>query len=188
MRLFFAAAVTALCASAASAQSLDERMPACLACHGEKGQSETPEVPSLGGQQANYLLTQLYIFREKIRPVELMNEQTRGLSDDDLRRCSELLARLPPPPPAGGEVDQAKIERGKALVSQHRCNSCHAPDLAGQDQMPRIAAQREDYLLKSLRDYKTGARPGYDPAMASVVQPLREEDFATLAYYIARVK
>jgi cytochrome c553 len=188
MRVLLAAALVVISVPLASAQSLDERMPACLACHGEKGQSENPEVPSLGGQQPNYLLTQLYIFREKIRPVALMNEQSRGLSDDDLRRGAEFLAKLPPPRPAAGEADAARMERGKALVSQHRCNSCHAPDLAGQDQIPRIAAQREDYLLKSLRDYKTGARPGYDPAMASVVQPLREEDFAALAYYIARVR
>ena len=188
MRILFAAAFVVLGAAATAAQGFDERVATCLACHGDKGQSETPEVPSLGGQQANYLLTQLYIFREKIRPVEIMNEQTKGFSDDDLRRYSEFLARLPPPVPPSGDADQSKMERGRALVTQHHCNSCHAPNLAGQDQIPRIAAQREDYLAKALRDYKSNARPGYDPAMASVVQPLTEEEFAALAYYIARVK
>ena len=130
---------------------------------------------------------QLYIFREKIRPVEIMNDQTKGFSDDDLRRYSDFLAKLPAPAPAAGG-DQARMDRGKALVSQHHCNSCHAPNLAGQDQIPRIAAQREDYLIKALRDYKSNARPGYDPAMSSVVQPLSDEDAATLAYYLARVK
>jgi cytochrome c553 len=188
MRNFIALALLVACVSAAPAQSFNERIATCLACHGEKGQSETPDVPSLGGQQPNYLLTQLYIFREKIRPVEIMNEQTKGLSDEDLRRYSEFVAKLPPPPPVVAADDQARMDLGKTLVAQHRCNSCHAPDLAGQDQIPRIAGQREDYLVKSLRDYKTGARPGYDPAMASVVQPLKDEDFATLAYYVARVK
>lgn len=187
MRILFAAMYVVLCVSAGAAQSFDERIATCLACHGQKGQSETAEVPSLGGQQANYLLTQLYIFREKIRPVEIMNEQTKGFSDDDLRRYSEFLAKLAPPAPAV-DAEQAKMERGKALVSQHHCNSCHAPNLGGQDQIPRIAAQREDYLIKALRDYKSNARPGYDPAMASVVQPLSEEDSATLAYYLARVR
>lgn len=188
MRTLSAAACLAFCVSAAAAQGFDERVATCLACHGDKGRSETPQVPSLGGQQTNYLITQLYIFRERIRPVEIMNEQTQGLSDDDLRRYSEFLARLPPPPPPDGDADQARMARGRALVAEHHCNSCHAPNLAGQDQIPRLASQREDYLVKSLNDYKTGARPGYDPAMASVVQPLSEADFATLAYYLARVK
>ena len=129
MRILVAAAFAVLCVPPAAAQSFEERIAACLACHGEKGQSETPEVPSLGGQPASYLLTQLYVFREKMRPVEIMNEQTKGFSDDDLRRYSEFLARLPPPVPVAGGADQARMERGKALVSRHRCNSCHAPDL-----------------------------------------------------------
>jgi len=39
-----------------------------------------------------------------------------------------------------------------------------------------------------LRDYKSGARPGYEPTMANVVQPMKDEDFVELAYYLARVK
>src|SRR5262245_56730808 len=114
MRFFLGALFSALIACPAAAQSFDERLSTCLACHGEKGQSDNAEVPSLGGQQANYLLTQLYIFREKIRPVEIMNEQTRGFSDDDLRRYSETIAKLPPPPAADGN-DQARMEEGKTL-------------------------------------------------------------------------
>ncbi len=35
-------------------ETIAERAVPCLACHGESGQSETPEVPSLGGQPAPY--------------------------------------------------------------------------------------------------------------------------------------
>jgi cytochrome c553 len=31
-------------------------------------------------------------------------------------------------------------------------------------------------------------RHGYDPAMASVVEPLQDQDLADLAYYMARAK
>jgi cytochrome c553 len=152
---------------------VQERLPVCLSCHGENGQSANPDVPSLGAQQKDYALVQLYMFREKLRKVELMNEMAKGLSDDDLRVMSEA-------------ADAARVERAKDLVAKHRCNFCHAPDFAGQDQVPRIAAQREDYLLRTLREYKTGARRSYDPAMASVVEPLGDQDFIDLAYYLAR--
>jgi cytochrome c553 len=67
------------------AQSLQERLPTCFACHGEKGQSQLPEVPSLGAQQAVYALIELVMFRDKLRITEPMNEMTKGLSDDELR-------------------------------------------------------------------------------------------------------
>src|SRR3954466_5619027 len=82
---------------AARPDPLAERLAPCLACHGETGTSETPEVPSLGGQPASFLLIQLYVFREKQRIAEPMNELTKDLTDDDLREFSNALARLPPP-------------------------------------------------------------------------------------------
>lgn len=187
MRVILAVAmlVTALPAAAQTAQ---ERLPTCLSCHGEKGQSANPDIPSLGAQQKDYLLVQLYMFREKMRKVEVMNEMAKGLSDDDLRTVSELVAKLPPPVPPADAPDAARVERAKELVAKNRCNFCHTPNFAGQDQVPRIADQREDYLLKTLREYKSGERRGYEPTMGSVVEPLRDSDFVDLAYYLARVR
>lgn len=168
------------------AATSQEKLAPCVACHGENGQSANREVPSLGAQPKDYLLTQMYLFREKMRKVELMNEMTKGLTDDDLRAMSEAIAKLPAPTPVSGATDAARIEHAKALVALHKCNFCHARTFAGQDQVPRLAAQREDYLLKTLREYKSGARPGYEPAMAAVLEPLHDQDFIDLAYYLAR--
>jgi len=171
----------------ARAESFRERMASCLACHGENGQSDNPEVPSLGAQPAPYALIQLYLFREKQRDVEPMTEFAKGLSDDDLRHFSDFISKLPPPRPAEG-ADAARMARGTALVGQHRCNFCHQPDLAGRDNVPRLAAQREDYLLKALREYKSNARVGYEPIMLEVMRPLGEQEIADLAYAIARTR
>ena len=187
MRGIMAVALLAMTLPVA-AQTVQERLPTCLACHGEKGQSENADVPSLGGQQKDYVLVQLYMFREKMRTVDVMNQMAKGLSDDDLRTIAETVAKLPPPAPLSDTPDAARAERAKGLVAKHRCNFCHTPNFAGQDQVPRIAAQREDYLLKTLREYKSGARHGYEPAMASVVEPLQDSDFVDLAYYLARVR
>jgi cytochrome c553 len=58
-----ASAVLLLCAldRPLLADTFAERVAPCLACHGEKGYSEHPAVPSLGGQPAPYLLIQLYL-------------------------------------------------------------------------------------------------------------------------------
>ena len=172
----------------ATAATLQEQVAPCLACHGEKGQSENPEIPSLGAQQQNFVLVQLYMFREKLREVEVMNQMAKGMTDDDLRNISEFISKLPAPNPPADAGDPTRMARAQDLVAKHRCNFCHTPNFAGQDQIPRLAAQREDYLLKSLRGYKSGERRAYDPAMSSVVEPLTDADFIDLAYYLARAK
>ena len=172
----------------AAAQTVQERLSTCLACHGEKGQSTLPDVPSLGGQQAFYVTVQLLMFRERMRVADPMNDMAKGLTDDDLRSFADIFAKLPPPQPDAGAVDDVRMQRAQALVVQNRCNFCHTPSFAGQDNVPRIADQREDYLVKALRGYKDNSRHGYDASMADVMAPITDEQILDLAYYIARVK
>jgi cytochrome c553 len=169
------------------AETMAERAGPCLACHGAKGQSETPDIPSLGGQPAPYLLIQLYLFREKQRSVAIMNEMTKGFTDDDLRNFSDTIAKLPPPAPVD-TGDGARIQSGRALITAHRCNSCHGLDLAGRENIPHIAGQREDYLARTLREYKSNTRHGYDGVMAEVTQEVTDAQIADLAYTIARFR
>lgn len=168
-----------------SAESLVERLAPCLACHGEKGTSETPGVPSLGGQPADFILIQLYLFREKQRTAPPMNELVQDFTDDDLRLFADEIAKLPPPmPPADGAVP-ARLERGREAAQRHRCGFCHNPDMSGHDQIGRIGAQREDYLVKAQREYKSGERRGYDPAMVEVAQTISDEEITNIAHYLA---
>ncbi len=188
MALTVVSAVVCAAALPASAQTVKERLPTCLACHGENGQSQNLGVPSLGAQQTFYVTVQLLMFRERMRTVDPMNDMAKGLSDDDLRSFADIIAKLPPPQPAPGPVDEARIARAQALVQQNRCNFCHTPSFAGQDNVPRIADQREDYLVKALRGYKDNSRHGYDASMADVIAPITDDQILDLAYYIARVK
>lgn len=185
MRRGSALALLALLAGApgAWAQSVQERLPLCLSCHGEKGTSETAGVPSIGGQPSEFLLIQLYQFRENARIAPPMNDMAKGLTDDDLRELSDTLSKLPLPEPAGHE--DASADRARGLVATHRCAFCHNADFSGHDQIPRIAPQREDYLVKALTEYRTGERPGYDPAMNEAAQRLTDADIAELARFLA---
>lgn len=194
-----AAAVSCLClfCQPLLADTFAERLAPCLACHGDKGYSEHPVVPSLGGQPAPYLLIQLYLFRENQRAslykkddqmIEIMSEMTKGFSDDDLRTFSDHLSKLPPPPTPQDTPDAARMQSGRALITEHRCNSCHNLDLAGRENVPRISNQREDFLVKTLREYRDNVRHGYDGVMASVLAPINDAQIADLAYYIARFR
>src|ERR1700742_4219906 len=188
MRRMFVVAAFVLAVSPLRAETIQERAVTCFACHGEHGQSETEDTPSLGGQQAPYALIQLFMFREKLRAFEPMNEMAKSFSDDDLGAFSDFIAKLPKPRPAGDPGDPARLQRAQALVQQNHCNSCHNTDFSGNDNVPRIADQREDYLLKTMREYKDNTRHGYDGTMAEVLQPVTPEQIADLAYFLARLR
>jgi cytochrome c553 len=189
MRTILAAALFAgICVAGAHAAPFDEKLATCLACHGEKGISETSEVPSLAGMPADFTLIQLFLFRQGTRKVEIMNDLAKDMTDDDLRKFSDYFAKLAPPRASGDALDPAIAVRAQAAVAKHHCGSCHNPDFSGREQMPRLAAQREDYLLKALRDYKAAARPGYDATMDEVIRPVTDADIADLGHYLSRYR
>ena len=158
LALIFAAIL--LPVARADAQSVEERFTVCLACHGADGQSRIPETPSLGGQPTFFVVAQLFLFREGRRDNAAMVAAAQGLTNSDLTAFADLVAKLPPPSSSEGAPDAARFTRGRRLTLSHPCGVCHNPDFSGREQMPRLANQREDYLLKSMRDYKNGGAAG----------------------------
>ena len=187
MRKMFAVLALLVAAAPLKAETIEERAAPCLACHGDNGQSQAEDIPSLGGQQAGYALIQLFMFREKLRVFEPMNDMAKSMTDDDLRNFSDFIARLPRPKPPADMPDPARMQRAQELTVKYHCNACHRQDFAGGDNVPRIAGQREDYLNKTLREYKDNSRHGYDGTMADVMGPVMPDQIKDLAYFLARV-
>jgi cytochrome c553 len=188
MRSPLFAAVLATLLLPAHSQSLPEREAACLSCHGETGQSQSSEVPSLGAQPEYYVTIQLVMFRDKLRAVDIMNKAMEDASDESVRQLASFVSKLPPPQPVVDTPDPDRIERAKALAQKNHCNICHRPDFSGGQNVPRLAGQREDYLVKALRGYKNNSRRGYDASMADVIEPLTDEQILDMAYYLARLR
>ena len=80
------------------------------------------------------------------------------------------------------------MQRGLALAQANHCTSCHNADFSGKENVPRIANQREDYLNKTLTEYKDSTRHGYDASMADVMGSVTKEQIPDLAYYIAHYR
>jgi cytochrome c553 len=100
-----------------------------------------------------------------------------------LRKALVLLMVMPAafsPPAWAGD---AAAGRRKAL----QCQTCHGLDgLAKIPGAPNLAGQPEEYLVKSLTDYKTGARR--NEVMSVVAPNLSELDIADLAAYFASIE
>jgi cytochrome c553 len=185
-----AAALLATSAHAADVAALKEKLKdkltLCAGCHGENGISEMANTPSLAGQPDLFFQWQLVFFRSGARKNEIMGPIAETLTNEDVRNLGAYYAALPPPPAKSGEPADDLAAKGKQAAAGRRCASCHTDSYAGTKATARIAGQREDYLIKALHDYKSGARSGGGmAAMADVAYPLSEEEITALAHYLA---
>ncbi|MFC0388583.1 c-type cytochrome [Muricoccus vinaceus] len=175
-----------LAADAARGAALAEERN-CGACHGARGVSAIENIPSLAGQQPEFIALQLVLFREGLRDVPPMEAPSSGLTDEQVEDLAGHFASLPHAPPEDRAPRNAEaFARGEALAGPLRCGICHRADLSGQNQVPHIAAQREDFLAESLRAYRDDKRRGSDTQMNGVVQGLSDADIAALAHYVAQ--
>jgi cytochrome c553 len=182
--LGLAAALLSIGGAAAQDMPLAERVAQCGGCHGEDGNSRMEKIPSLAGQPAFFVMNQLFLMRENVRRVEAMMPFVKGLKDDELIALAQHYAALEAKP-SDEAIDRSVVERGAQLAQSLRCGSCHLPDLAGQEQMPRLAKQRVDYLIEALKSYRDNTRSGADTLMSATVAGLPDADLVALAHYSA---
>ena len=174
-------------ARAADVQAGARKAEPCVACHGPNGNATLPGVPSLAAQPELYTFLQLVQFREKRRRDAQMAPFAEQLSDRDMQDIGAYFA-VRKMVASKFQADAVKAAAGRKVLDMHRCNSCHMPDLSGQQQIPRLAGQNYEYLVKHLRGLKDGSRRDIDGTMASAAQALSEQDIENLAHYLASMK
>ncbi len=156
----------------------------CAACHGLDGNATIPGTPSLAGQPVFFTQWQLIKFRDGRRKDAQMSPFAKDLTDTDMADLAAYYAtQTARPRPA--TTDPAKVAEGKRLATVHHCASCHRPDLTGQQQVPRLAGQDYDYLLRLLRGFKAKTAADLDGTMTMAAQPLSEEEIVSLVHFMA---
>jgi len=67
------------------------------------------------------------------------------------------------------------------------CSACHgATGTSAVPMYPNLAGQKEAYLVKQLKDFKSGVRK--DPVMGAMAMPLSDADIANISAYFASLK
>lgn len=78
----------------------------------------------------------------------------------------------------------ADTEAGRAKSSQ--CAACHGTNgIANQPETPNLAGQSETYLIKSLKDFRSGARR--HEQMSVMARGLSDKEIANFAAYYSRL-
>jgi cytochrome c553 len=165
-----------------------EKAELCAACHGEAGISQTENIPSLAGQQDQFIQWQLVFFRSGARKNEQMQPIVEQIDNNDVRNLGAYFASLTPFKASTPDDNPDLSRKGAQAAVGRRCASCHTDSFAGTKAVARIAGQREEYLVKALHDYKSGVRSGgAGAAMSDVAYPLSDEEIAALAHYLAHL-
>ncbi len=176
---------TAAWAASATHAAVDQRL--CFACHGENGNSTNPLVPSLSAQPAQFIATQLIMFREKRRTDPLMSPIAAPLTNPEITEVSKFFAAQPRAVPPRKPTDEV-LAAGRRITEQFNCVACHGATLHGQQHIPRLAGQQADYLRTQLRGFKAGTRFDMDGNMTAAAQALTAPDIDVLADYLSTLE
>jgi cytochrome c553 len=168
----------------------------CFVCHGADGIATAAglatdkNMPNLAAEPDLYTQFQLVFFHKGSRKNVIMSALTQSLTYPEIRDLGAYFASLPAvssPPPADTAPDDTTL--GAKIAEGIHCANCHGDHFEGVDNIPRLAGQREEYIYKSLRDFKSGARTATGAAsMAEVVYPLGDTEMKALAHYMSRLR
>jgi cytochrome c553 len=184
-----ALALASLLGGPASAQDVEAgrgKAAVCAACHGADGNSTNPAWPTLAGQTWRYTYLQLKDFKEGRRSDPQMTPFAASLSRDDMLDLAAFYAAQKSAPPAF-KPDPAKIERGRAKAAETLCTMCHLGAFKGQNEIPRVAGQHPEYVVKQMQDFKGGRRTNDAGNMSAVSKTLSDADIVALAQYLANL-
>ncbi|MBP0592689.1 cytochrome c4 [Paraburkholderia sp. LEh10] len=161
---------------------------ACVVCHGVKGNSQHQGYPSLAGQPAPYLETQLHSFANGTRRNPNMEPLAMTMSDTQIKFFADYFSRVTPITNRYFKADPQLSERGRQLVSAGNCAACHGARLMGHDQFPRLAGQGYDYLMAQFRAFASDARTEPTGMMKSISTRTSPADLKAIANYLASLE
>ena len=159
----------------------------CVVCHGPMGNSTNPDYPVLAGQSARYIYLELRDFKEGRRSDPRMSGVVSTLSRDDMMDLADYFAAQRPVP-VQTSADAAKIDAGRRKAAEVLCTMCHLGGFAGQNEIPRVAGQYDQYIVKQLEDFRARRRTNDAGNMTSVTKGLSDDDIQNLAAYISNLQ
>jgi cytochrome c553 len=166
----------------------------CSNCHGVTGNSVSPNFPNLAAQRPAYVEAQLKGFRSHSRAdpagFEYMWGLSRHLTDAQIASLASYFEsqRLDPSLIARG--DAGRLNAGETIFrgglpdkGVAPCATCHGDDGLGRDEIPRIAGQHAEYLVKQLLVFQNTTDRPAGALMKVVVHELSPQDVQSVAAF-----
>ncbi|MFA7553163.1 MAG: c-type cytochrome [Spongiibacteraceae bacterium] len=184
---------------------------ACMACHGEAGNSMVPTFPKLAGQNARYLLKQMQDIKcgmlsaadqkaQKCtgRSVPTMAGQLDAFNNSDL---ADIAAYYASQAKSGGQASAALAAKGEEIYragigakAVAACSGCHSPTGNGNAPAgyPALSGQHADYVVVQLKAFRAAAdglegrsNDGDTSIMRDIAARLSDSEISAVASYIS---
>jgi cytochrome c553 len=184
-------AIMRVLAAANTARGAQLAGEVCAACHGDKGLSETSEIPSLAGQSPYAIYKQLHDYRTGARAHPQMTDVAKSLAVGELASIAAFYAAASSEYTALGSRDLSGREEIVQLAwegdTRRRipaCMSCHTNGVGGPIETPALAGQDREYMVAQLNAYAAGTRKNdVYGRMRDIAKKLTPEEREQLARY-----
>ena len=157
----------------------------CVGCHGVRGNSLVPSIPSLAGQNANYLVTAMQAYKNGKRSNKVMADVTKKMNT---RRMENIAAYYANQIPAKGKktsknkIKFRPLQEGGDIAAV--CNACHGPNGNSiQKGVPSLTRLHPDYIQAAIKNYKNGNRK--HEMMTTLVSYLSDVESEKVSLYYA---
>ncbi|NOX93069.1 MAG: cytochrome c4 [Gammaproteobacteria bacterium] len=162
---------------------------ACQGCHGPDGNSFSPDWPSLAGQNANYLSGQIRDFQSGARQDPTMQSMVTGLTEQDIADIAAYFGaqKVKTDAASNSAVGKKLYMGGNRYTHLPACAGCHGPNGAGNGPgaIPGLAGQKPGYVIKTMQDFKTGARSNdRNQIMQDIAAKMTEKEIEAVAQFL----
>jgi cytochrome c553 len=152
---------------------------ACTSCHGDDGNTITPGMPSVAGQQPRYLVVAVQEYLNGVRKTDPMHSLLRRLNKLDMESLALYFASQTPAQRSAPSFGDSAA--GEPLTAV--CGGCHGSHGVSTDAAtPNLAGQDARYLVNAIRAYRKTRR---HEGMEAYVGDLSQEDIGNIAAFYA---
>jgi cytochrome c553 len=165
----------------------------CATCHGDQGQSVAPDFPRLAGQNARYIHKQLQDFAQGKRNSAVMLDKAKSLSEEEMFAIGLYYQSLKPAVTAVtdeqlAQVGQFVYDRGNSHSALPACVTCHGTGARGTAELPRLAGQHPEYIVRQIKAFKKRERSNETSIMHVVADRVSDMELQAVAAYLGGLK
>jgi cytochrome subunit of sulfide dehydrogenase len=162
----------------------------CAGCHGVKGASGGPAIPTIGGIKTDTFIEAMKGYKEGRPGTTIMDRIAKGFSDEEIALMADYFAKQTFVRHAQPH-NAAQAKKGAKLHDKY-CDKCHEEGgKKDEDGSSILAGQWLPYLQYQLADFKSGQRDMSKKMASSLEKMVKENGEGSLddiAHYYASQK
>jgi cytochrome c553 len=168
----------------ADARAGEKKAQLCLLCHRIES---SVGAPTLEQQPSKYLVAQTNAFKSGKRVGPEMQANVARLSAKDVQDISDYFSsQRAKPARFSTDPDPNAVALGAASAKELNCANCHSDDYRGGKDIPRLAGQVPNYLMRQITEFQRGVRP--HPVIPKVAEKLGDPKIEALSVFFGRLE